>query len=218
MGVSSVIEFIAASFNEEVELNTLIAHIYPYVDYINIVDDGSTDNTPELLDQLYLHEDKFNYRIMEHTGLPETVKAAALEMCHDGSWILMCDFDERFAEGVLEAVQAFYNSPEADDYDYVYFTQLEFIDDVAVRMFQKSKLFRKEAITFPLEDIHADDILTGRGLYKEEWQVHHRKSTSKQVTREIEYLFTYKKLLAEGKIDQGRYEYLVKLHHYVRPH
>lgn len=214
-----MLEFIGAVYNEASEIASLVGHISPFVDRINFVDDGSTDSTGEWLDLAYLHGDiNLHYKTIEHTGLPETVKAEALKMCADDSWVIMLDADERFAPGVLPSIRDFYNSSQADEYDYVYFRQLESIDGVVVREFQKSKLFRKSAITFPLENIHADDHFEGRGLYKENWVVHHRKTTDKQITREIEYLATYKKLLAEGKIDEGRYQWLVNLHHYVRPH
>lgn len=212
-----MLEFIAAVYNEDSEIAGLVSHISPFVDRLNIVDDGSIDGTPEWLDLAYLHGDvNLHYKIIEHTGLPETVKAEALKMCADDSWVIMLDADERFAPGVLPSIRDFYNSSEAEEYDYVYFRQLESIDGTVVREFQKSKLFRKSAITFPLNNIHADDVFEGRGLYKEDWIVHHRKTTNKQITRELEYSETYKRLLDEGKIDQGRYEWLKSLHHFVK--
>lgn len=212
-----MLEFICAVYNEESEIASLVDHISPYVDRINIVDDESTDSTCEWLDLAYLHSDlNFHYKTIEHTGLPETVKAEALKMCDDGSWVLLLDADERFDIGVLESIRSFYNSSEANNYDYVYFRQVEVIDGAAVREFQKSKLFRKTAITFPLDNIHADDVFEGRGLFKEDWLVLHRKSTDKQITRELEYSETYKKLLREEKIDQGRYDWLRSLHHFVK--
>lgn len=217
-----MISFIAAVYNEENEIEDLIKHVAAYVNSFYIVDDGSTDATFDLLhERNWLRvsgEKRWMIKQIEHTGLPETVKAEALKMVPPNSWVIMLDADERFAPGVLDAIQTFLNSSEEANYDYVYFHQYEVIDQVIVREFQKCKLFRKEAMQFPLDNIHADDVLTGRGLYKDEWAVYHRKTTNKQITRETEYLSTYKKLLAEGKIDQGRYEWLVGLHHYVRPH
>lgn len=213
-----MIEFISAVYNEEKEIESLYNHIAQYVNKINIADDGSTDNTPSILEELEDFDPRVEILFLSHIGLPETVKAEALRSVEKGSWVIMLDADERFAEGVLETIRDFCNSSQAEEYDYVYFRQLEVIDGQVVREFQKCKLFRKEAMSFPLDNIHADDVLTGRGLMRDDWIVYHRKSTSKQVQREIEYLSTYKKLLAEGKIDEGRYNWLVGLHHYVKPH
>lgn len=213
-----MIEFIAAIYNEEKEINGLLSHVFWAVQRLNVVDDGSTDKTVSILEMIESLDVRLEWKTIEHTGLPETVKAEALKMVKDGSWVVMLDADERFAEGVLGSIRDFCNSPQAEEYDYVYFRQVELIDGNPVREFQKCKLFKKEAMTFSLDNIHADDVLTGRGLVREDWVVHHRKSTDKQVTREMEYLLTYKKLLDEGKIDEGRYNWLIGLHHYVRPH
>lgn len=213
-----MIEFIAAVYNEEAEISGLLEHIYPYVEHINIVSDGSTDDTDFILGKLIQTYKTLNYKRILHTGLPETVKHEALQMVQDGSWALMLDADERFDNHVLEQIRDFVNSDESKDIDYVYFRQVEIIDKVGVREFQKAKLFRKEAISFPLNNIHADDVFTGNGIFKEDWVVLHRKGSYKQVIREREYLNTYKKLLVEGHIDKGRYEWLVGLHHYVKPH
>lgn len=216
------LEFIAAVYNEESELSSLIHHVEDYVDRINIVDDVSTDRTPQLLDEWWNHlnrknhDDIFTWHQMEqHTGLPETVKKAALQVVEDDSWVLMLDADERFAPYVLERVGEWLKGEEAEKYSHVYFQQLELIDKQHVRTFQKSKLFRKEAITFS-SGIHEDDVFTGDGIYKPEWIVYHRKSSEKQRQREREYLKTYDKLLEGGKIDQGRKEWLRNLHHFEK--
>lgn len=216
-----MIEFIAAVYNEQEEIRDLLRHVYDYVDKITIVDDGSTDGTvDEIMDYTMgygYYNGKVNWEEIEHTGLPETVKAEALSCVRDGSWVIMLDADERFAPGVLDSIRAFYNSPESEQIDYVYCRQIEIIDGTPVREFQKCKVFRKEAIQFPLNNIHADDVLTGRGIYRSDWIVLHRKTRTKQEKREVEYLNTYYRLLKEGHIDQGRYEWLVNLHHFVKP-
>jgi len=212
-----MIEFIAALYNEEKEVSDLIDHVYNWVDRINLVDDSSYDTTATWVREYVDTDEKINFRIIDHSGLPEYVKDQALQMCRDGSWVIMLDADERFEAGVLADIVKFVRSEESKGIDHVFFKQIEIIDGKVVRMFQKSKLFKKEAITFPTEDIHAEDTFAGQGLYKEDWVVLHRKTTTKQVEREIEYLATYKRLLADGKIDEGRYKWLVNLHHYVRP-
>lgn len=207
-----MLNFIAAVYNEEYEIDKLLNHVYPYVDDIYIVDDGSTDSTPQYLESIKNHP-KIHWKQIEHTGLPETVKNEALSMVPDKSWVLMLDADERFSEGVLDQIRDWVIH-EYSDYTHIYFQQMEIIEGQHVRTFQKSKLFRKEAIRFPT-GIHEDDQFTGEGLYKPDWVVYHRKSWDKQKTREAEYLDTYDRLLAEGKIDEGRRQWLRGLHYFT---
>jgi glycosyltransferase involved in cell wall biosynthesis len=213
--------FIAAVYNEEQEVTDLLRHVAPLVSGYRIVDDDSTDSTVEQLryfSEWALREGfDFQYTTIHHTGLPETVKNLAKEMVPDGSWCLMLDADERLSDDALVGVMDFLISREHENWDYVYFNQYEIIDGQHVRTFQKAKLFRKEAISFPLHNIHADDQFVGRGTYKEDWIVFHRKTTYKQINRETEYLATYKKLLEDGHIDEGRYRWLCGLHHYIKP-
>jgi glycosyltransferase involved in cell wall biosynthesis len=213
--------FISALYNEEDEVTDLLRHVAPIVTGYRIVDDASTDGTTDKLrafqDWATNEGSDFLWKSIPHSGLPETVKNEARNMVPDGSWCLMLDADERFDPHTLVEIMKFLGSEESTLFDYIYFNQYEVIDGVHVRTFQKAKLFRKEAITFPLHNIHADDQFEGRGTYKEGWVVFHRKSTYKQINRETEYLATYKKLLEDGHIDEGRYRWLVGLHHYVKP-
>lgn len=210
--------FICAVYNEADEVVDLINHVYDYVDQLIFCDDESDDDTPLILENIeWQTNGKVRLTAVPHTGLPETVKNTALNFISGGpfEWVLMLDADERFAPGVLDKIQEWLDSTESNKYDYVYFNQFEIIDGVHVRTFQKSKLFRKGSISFS-STIHEDDRFEGEGLYKEEWVVLHRKTRSKQINREKEYLETYKKLLEEGKIDEGRYNWLVGLHHYIK--
>lgn len=213
-----MITFLTAVYNEQDEIVDLLRSVSPFVDNYAIVDDGSTDTTAHLLQSFFSgFEDESNFKTIDHTGLPETVKNEALSLVADGSWVLMLDADERLDTNTLIDIQNWVKSAD-DSIDYVYLKQVEVIDDVPVREFQKCKLFRKESVRFPLNNIHADDQFVGNGTYKPDWVVVHRKTSTKQIVRETEYLQTYKKLLDEGKIDEGRYQWLVNLHHYVRPH
>jgi len=204
-----------ATFNEQEELPDLLEAVYPYVDAYAICDDESTDNTLVILGIWHEYSNKpFNFKIIPHTGLPETVKNEALSLV-DTDWVLMLDCDERIEEDGLKRIKEWLDSEESKNIDYVYFRQLEAIDNQIVREFQKCKLFRKEAIRFPLANIHADDQFVGNGTYYG-WGVLHRKSSDKQKLREQEYLVTYKKLLDDGKIDVGRYTWLRNLHHFIK--
>ena len=209
-----MIEFLGALYNEEHEVADLISHVVPYVDRLNFCDDGSTDQTVSILRE-YEKSYPIKYKHIAHTGLPETVKNEALSLVSDGSWVIMLDADERFAMGVLDEIEVFLKT-EGSQYDYVYFRQIEMLDGKPTREFQKAKLFRKEAIRFPLHDIHADDQFIGRGI-STHWVVYHRKTTSKQVQRETEYLATYRRLRLDGHIDEGREQWLQNLHYFVKP-
>lgn len=213
-----MLSFISALYNEQNEIDDLLFHVLPYVDGYYIVDDGSTDETVNHLNAWQSHLGdyrRFVYKTVDHIGLPETVKNLALKEVPDGSWVLMLDADERFAEGVLQLIVDKIPSLDEEGITHVYFLQLEIIDDVHVRTFQKCKLFKKEAITFP-PTIHEDDQFTGDGKFIQEWVVFHRKTSKKQVQREKEYLETYDKLFEQGKIDEGRLRWLRGLHHFVR--
>lgn len=214
----NTISFISALYNEQEEVFSLLTHVNPYVDYFYLADDGSTDKTITYIRRwtsINGAHSRLTIIPMEHTGLPETVKNEALKGVHYDSWTLMLDADERFEEGVLPQIRQFIDSPESEGISYVYFRQHEIIDGAHVRTFQKSKLFKPRSIKFPT-GIHEDDQFTGTGVYKDEWVVLHRKTSDKQRLRETEYLQTYKNLLADGRIDEGRYQWLRGLHHFIK--
>lgn len=210
-----MLEFIAALYNEEDQIVDLLNHVYPYVDKIHLCDDGSTDDT---MDRILSYKDiknKIRIKRILHTGLPETVKAKALEYVKDTSWVIMLDADERFAPGVLAQIESFVHSPSSLVVDWVNLRLDEYMDGHLSRVFQKSRLFRKTAVRFS-EGVHEDDQFIGQGTTKYDWVVIHNKTSEKQIRREKEYIQTYKKLLAEGKIDEGRYNWLLGLHYFVK--
>lgn len=210
-----MLSFIAAVYNEQNEISDLVHHVAPYVQGIYIADDGSKDDTVDILRRFIsrMVYPPIQVQVLGHSGLPETVKSKALGMVPDGSWVLMLDADERFAPGVLDAITDWLTTEHALFYTHVYFNQIEIVDGQPRRAFQKAKLFKKEAITFPLNNIHADDQFEGHGLYREDWVVLHRKTSEKQAQREKEYLETYDRLLEEGHIDEGRRQWLRGLHY-----
>lgn len=209
-----MIEFITTLYNEEKEIDGLISHVAPYVDRLNIIDDGSTDGTADLLDLHWLHDDlDFHYKVIEHTGLCEIGRIKALEMCEDASWIVMLDADERFEDGVLEQVVNVIRDPSFA-YTHIYFSQHEYIDGIKVAEFAKVKVFRKSAAHLP-EIIHRDPQFDGEAINLG-GVVLHRKSSTKQINREQEYLETYQKLLEEGKVSEDDVKWFRNMHHYVR--
>lgn len=214
-----MVSFIAALYNEEAQVADLLKHILPLVDGVYLCDDGSTDNTfmvaHEFLDNSNI---EFKYKLIEHTGLPETAKAQALAMVpRDDEWVLMLDADERYTEGTLREIMSFLDSRESSLYDYVYFDEFEFIDGRNTRNFIKCRLFRKRSAHFS-DEVHRDDEFTGNGTHKFGWNVLHRKTKEQQIEKELRYLQTYQKLLSEGKITEERVREMTGFHYFVRPH
>lgn len=210
-----MIEFIAALYNEENNLVPLITHVEPIIDRFNFVDDFSTDKTPEILEQ-YRQDPDYDvaYKVIRHTGLPETVKAEALKMCDDDSWIVMLDADERFAPGTIYKIQDFIESPASKNITHIWFNLEEAIDGQVSRYFLKSRVFRKSAITFS-NGVHIADSFSGTGA-NFDWTVLHYKTSAKQITREKEYIETYNKLVDEGKMTPEKREELKAMHYFIR--
>lgn len=211
-----MIEFMGALYNEESNLEALIDHVYAYIDKFNFVDDGSTDRTLAILVDFFAHGAEYgiylDYQTIEHTGLPETVKAKALAMCKPDSWVIMLDADERFAEGVLIQLYDFIQSNPIET--HVWFTLEEAIDGIPTRTFQKCRAFRADSVSFS-DTVHMDDGFTGSGAFFG-WKVYHHKTSEKQIRRETEYLATYQRLLEEGKIDENRLNEMKSFHYFVR--
>lgn len=210
-----MLEFVAALYNEEAEIADLIYHVKDHVDRIIFVDDGSTDGTINSIEYI---AGKIPIpiiaRTISHTGLPETVKREAVSLAQDDSWILMLDADERLEAGVLPAIRFFtnYNTPTNT---HMWFTLNEFMDgQYAGRTFLKCRLFKKEAVVFS-DTVHEDDTFKGEGINLG-WKIIHRKTTSKQIKREKEYIQTYEKLLKEGKITEDRVKNLKAMHYFVK--
>lgn len=213
-----MIEFMTTLYNEQEEVQDLINHVEPYVSRLNIVDDGSTDLTRQILGYNWEHSThkKIRFKVIKHTGLCEVARIEALAMCNDASWILLLDADERFED--IRAIKEWLDSEESEKYTHVWFSQKEYLDGNYSRTYGKVKVFRKSVAHFsPI--IHSDPQFDGEGANLG-WVVKHRKSSVKQVMREKEYIQTYNKLLEEGTIDQGQKEWFLSMHHYVRqePH
>lgn len=212
-----MITFMTTLYNEEHELSDLMMHVAPYVSAWAVIDDGSQDSTPQLLRQIkaFVNEggfDSFIYKTIPHTGSCELGRLEALKLVPADSWVIMLDADERFEDGVLPKITEWIRSNPSKT--HMYFNQNEFIDGTQTRNYQKVKVFKKESAHLP-EIIHGDPQFDGdpEGFG---WVVIHRKSTDKQIQREIEYLRTYQQLLDEGKIDQDKFNWFVNMHYFVR--
>lgn len=214
-----MLEFMAALYNEAGQVLSLIDHVKPYVDRYVIVDDGSTDGTGFVVGIALPKFVDGHYRYIEHTGLPETVKAIALKDVNPDSWVVMLDADERFGPNVFPEIKNFieadqYHGVEVKDITHVWFTLKESIDGQPTRTFQKCRLFRASAANFSTS-VHEDDTFTGQGAFFG-WTVLHDKTKEKQIQREREYIQTYQKLLGEGKITADRVKNLIGMHYFVK--
>ena len=209
-----MLSFIAALYNEEKEVEDLLDHVQPYVDEIIVVDDGSTDETYNLaFSWMQNHDTPSDLWKIKHIGRPETVKQIALlHTNHD--WVLMLDADERFADGVLHDIQEFLDSDIAHDITHVWFGLEEFIDNQFTKGFAKCRLFRRDAVTFST-GIHQSDQFAGQGA-SFDWRVIHRKTSEKQIAREMEYVRTYYEMLKAGEITEEDMQWLMSNHYFVR--
>lgn len=214
-----MLSFIAALYNEENEVESLLNHVAPYVDRIYLVDDGSTDLTQNIVMEWFSAEGTkpyLEYSKILHTGRPETVKQTALLNVPDGDWVVMLDADERFPDGTLAQIREFLDSDTAQLYTHVWFSLEEYIDGVFTKGFAKCRLFRKDSVTFST-GIHQSDQFSGRGATFN-WRVIHRKTSEKQIRRETEYLSTYHEMLTNGEITNDDLRWLLSNHYFVKPH
>lgn len=209
-----MLEFMAALYNEAGQVQDLLRHVRRYVDRYVLVDDGSTDGTGFLAGLILSETADTHYEYIEHTGLPETVKAKALENVHPDSWVIMLDADERFGSLVLPSIVKFVTSTASKDITHVWFTLQEFIDGQHTRTFQKCRLFRASAAHFSTS-VHEDDTFTGQGAFFG-WTVIHNKTKEKQMMREAEYIRTYTRLINEGKMTPERAVELKGMHYFVK--
>lgn len=208
-----MLEFIGATYNEQEQIDNLILHVYNYADKIHFVDDGSTDETVKRINR-WTGKIVQAPIVIEHTGLPEVVKARALQECDPDSWVMMLDADERYEPTVRDKIREFVTSDAAKNITHVWFTLNEYIDAKFTRSFQKCRLFRASAAHFSTS-VHEDDTFAGDGAFFG-WTVFHQKSKEKQIRRETEYLETYDKLLKEGKITEDRVRTLKGMHYFVK--
>ena len=203
--------FLCATYNEEAEIIDLLSSVEPYVDTTVVVDDGSQDHTADLV-AAWQSNHKGKMYLIEHTGLPETVKRIGVEAIDPDSWVLMLDADERLDPVTLKAIRYWVDTNPTQT--HMWFPLNEYMDGIHTRTFLKCRLFRQDAVRFSTT-VHVDDTFVGEGINLG-WIVTHRKTSTKQKIREREYLRMYQKLLDEGKVTQEWVEACKNLHYYVR--
>jgi glycosyltransferase involved in cell wall biosynthesis len=215
--------FLTAVYNEQEEIVDLLQSVMGGVEAVVISDDGSTDSTIDLVDDWASHTGFSPYKIIiinnDHIGLAETIKSrgvsAIKEYMSPYQWVLMLDADERLGEGVLNEIVRFIDSPASEGITHVWFGLHEYIDGQGpLRSFLKCRLFRAYAAHFS-ESVHEDDRFDGQGANLN-WPIIHRKTSEKQKMRERQYLKTYKKLLAEGKVTQEWVDRCIGFHYFIK--
>jgi hypothetical protein len=126
----------------------------------------------------------------------------------------MLDADERIDEATLHKIVGYTESGDLGT-SHVWFTLDEYIDGVGpLRTFLKCRLFRASAAMFS-DSVHEDDDFIGQGA-NFDWKIIHRKTSSKQILRENEYIETYKRLLSEGKVTQEWIDRCIGFHYFVK--
>jgi len=211
--------FLVATYNESAEVENLLTTVADYVQDIVVSDDGSTDDT---VDTVYAWGKANNDRIIDvlyndHTGLPESIKKIGVDYIRytigSNTWVLMLDADERIDEATMHKIVEFVQSGDLST--HVWFTLDEYIDGKGpLRTFLKCRLFRADSVRFS-NSVHEDDDFIGQGA-NFGWKITHRKTSSKQILRENEYIETYKRLLSEGKVTQEWIDRCIGFHYFVK--
>lgn len=124
-----------------------------------VVDDGSTDDTKELMRQLSDSDRRVSYTWQQNSGSAKLPRDRAVFQAK-GELILPFDIDDRIADDYLELMRQRMVEAEAD----IVYPQMIFID-----------LHTNTTInTLPVEDFDARRIYTGKELVKEtlpEWRI-----------------------------------------------
>jgi glycosyltransferase involved in cell wall biosynthesis len=183
--------FLTAVYNEQEEIVDLLQSVMGGVEAVVISDDGSTDSTIDLVDDWASHTGFSPYKIIiinnDHIGLAETIKSRGVSAIKE------------------------YMSPyqwvlmlDADERlgEGVLNEIVRFIDSPA-----------SEGITHVWFGLH--EYIDGQGANLN-WPIIHRKTSEKQKMRERQYLKTYKKLLAEGKVTQEWVDRCIGFHYFIK--
>lgn len=208
---------LVAVYNEQEEILDLLQSVRPFVDTIIVSDDGSTDTTISRVVKSGLAD---VIVLGEHLASCEETRIRGFKRVIE-DWVLILDADERIdAEGMQKIVE-FINTPvdnvgEENEITHVYFTQKEYIDGALMRDFAKIKLAKPFFLHLPSgihDDISCSGEPTNIGV-----EVVHRKSWSKQIMRETEYLAAYQRKIKEGKMTPERAAQVSGWHYVVKPH
>lgn len=92
-------------------IDSILAQTYPYFEFL-IINDGSTDSTPEILDAFAARDERLRVIHQANIDQPATLNRGLAEARHD--WVAIIDHDDVSRPQRLERqVQAIRQSPEA---------------------------------------------------------------------------------------------------------
>lgn len=202
--------FLTAVYNERDEIRDLLQSVRPYVDTVVVSDDGSTDDTVDwaascgMVDVLVMGP---------HLASCEETRIRGFKRIIE-TWVLILDADERISSEGMQKIKDFICSEESNNFTHVYFSQNEIIDGALMRSFAKIKLARTAYVNLPVgihDDISCPGASTDIGV-----EVIHRKSWTKQIQRETEYIDAYQRKIAEGKMTPERAAQVSEWHYVVK--
>jgi len=105
---------IVLTLNEEPRIEECLKHLKPHVDYLLVLDGGSTDKTIEIAQQ---YADKVEAKPFSGSFADERNYAVSLVpfWC---DYVLFCDADERFPEEFLKNMKEIIERKNADSYRF----------------------------------------------------------------------------------------------------
>ena len=159
---------VVLTLNEEPRIRKCLKHLRPYVDYLLVLDGGSSDRTVEIAEK---YADLVEVRPFSGSFAEEKNYARTL-VPKDCGWILWCDADERFDNGFLRNIKE--NLEEAEKHDQVCFRfpRINLPDgenwpDYQVRLIRNSRDIEwrgkvHEVPYFKPEDVPLDELDQGK--------------------------------------------------------
>ncbi|HEX3542593.1 MAG TPA: glycosyltransferase, partial [Acidimicrobiales bacterium] len=164
-------------YNEEARLEDCLRDARPHVDEIVVVDQMSTDATPEIAERLA----DVHVRDIHHGHAEPSRELAASRS--SGDWILVLDADEKLSDR-LKAELPDLLSRGPDGY---WINKANYVDGVPTGTVLHFRLFRKSRATFdPAPHGGARAVSDNVGTYEEIGIVHH-KSAAEQLFDDSRY-------------------------------
>ncbi len=133
---------VVLTLNEEPRIRECLKHLRPYVDYLLVLDGGSSDKTIEIATE-YANRVEFK-EPSKMMGIAEDKNYARTLVPKDCGWILWVDADERFDNGFLRNIKVHLKDAEKDHQVCFRFPRINLPDaknwpDYQVRLIRNSK-------------------------------------------------------------------------------
>ena len=165
---------VVLTLNEEPRIEGCLSHVRRYVDYILVLDGGSTDKTVEIAEG---YADRVAVRQPSGSFAEERNYARAL-VPKDHLWILWVDADERFDKGFLQNMELEVEGAEKANIVCFRFPRINLPDgrdypDYQVRLFRNSRdiLWKGEVHEVPYlvkgkDTVRIDQVDNGERAYR----------------------------------------------------